>query len=209
MMPIDARSNRHSTGQVVMQHPSLVNASQTPPETISGLVLSLSFWLSLLLAVALFAAVGLSPKLIERARLRDESDAIQFRLVQIEQQNEQLQRVVDAIRGDKEFAAEMARIEFDAVRRDEEIIPVDSALRLSPRDPIAPRSQSVVPRIWYRPLLVPFAESHSLRMSLLGTAAALVLISFTWLQPASARQLARPVGACRSVWQALRSRYVR
>ena len=191
-----------------MSHPSKATSAPTP-ETLSGLVVSLLFWLSVLVATALFAAVGLSPKLIERARLRDESAASQLRLVQIEQQNEQLQRVVDAIRQDKDFAAEMTRIEFDAVRRGEEIIPVDSGLRLSPRDLAVPRSASVMPRVWYRPLLVPFAENDSLRRSLLGTAAALVVISFTWLQPATARQLVRPVGACQSMWMALRSRYVR
>ncbi|MBS0201298.1 MAG: hypothetical protein JSS49_00255 [Planctomycetes bacterium] len=183
--------------------------TKSTPETISGLVVSLLFWLSLLTAAALFAAVGLSPKLIERSRLRDQYDANQFRLVQIERQNEQLQRVVDAIRTDSEFAAEMTRIEFDAVRHDEEIIPVDAGLRLSPRDVGIPHSPAVVAQVWYRPLLVPFAENDSLRMSLLGTAAALVVIAFTWFQPATARQLVRPVGACQLLWSSLRARYVR
>lgn len=184
-------------------------SNRSSPETISGMVVSLLFWFSVLTAATLFAAVGLSPKLIERSRLRDSYDANQFRLVQIERQNEQLQRVVDAIRNDKEFAAEMTRIEFDAVRQDEEIIPVDAGLRLSPRDVGIPHAPAVMPRVWYRPLLVPFAENDSLRMSLLGTAAALVVISFTWLQPATARRLVRPVGACQSVWSSLRARYVR
>ena len=54
-----------------------------------------------------------------------------------------------------------------------------------------------------------FAENDSLRRNLLGTAAALVVISFTWLQPATARRLDRPVGACQSMCRALRNRYVR
>ncbi len=177
------------------------------PETVSGMAISLLFWFSLMMAAVLFAAVVLSPKLVELARLRDEFNSNQLRLVQIEQQNEQLQRVVNAIRQDKDFAAEMTRVEFDAVLRDEEIIPVDSGLRLSPRDLAIPHSPAAIPRVWYRPLLIPFAEQDSLRMSLLGTAAALVVISFTWFQPATARQLAQPVGACRSVWRILRSRY--
>lgn len=172
------------------------------------MVVSLLFWVSLLVATLLFAAVSLSPKLLERSRLRDDYDTTQFHLVQVEQQNEQLQRVVDAIRQDQEFAAEMTRIEFDAVRHDEEIIPVDSDLRLAPRDLASVRTPAVIPRIWYRPLLVPFVENDSLRRSLLGTAAVLVIVSFTWFQPVASRQLARPVGACQSVWRAIRARYV-
>ncbi len=186
------------------------NVGPTHPETLSGMVISLLFWLSVLVAAALFAAVGLSPKLIEQLRLRDEFTANQFRLVQVEQQNEQLEQVVNAIRHDKEFAAEMTRIEFDAVRRDEEIIPVESELRLSPRDIGIPHVPAVMPRAWYRPLLVPFAENDSLRRNLLAAAAALVVVSFTWFHPtASARASVPADTTLRSIWSALRDRYVR
>lgn len=172
-------------------------------------MVSLLFWLSLLVAAAIFGVVGLSPKLIEQAWLREQYATHQLRLVQIEQQNEQLQRVVDAIRQDKDFAAELTRIEFDAVGRDEEIIPVEARLRLSPRDVGLPRGAAKAPRAWYLPLLAPFVENDSLRMRLLGVAALLVVISFTWLQPSAARKLDRPVGACWSMWQVIRARYVR
>ncbi|MEI8381265.1 MAG: septum formation initiator family protein [Planctomycetota bacterium] len=189
---------------------TLRTASSRPaPETISGMVVSLLFWVSLLSAAFLFGAVSLSPKILETMRLQDDYDGTQFRLVQVEQQNEQLQRVVDAIRQDPDFATEMTRIEFDAVRQGEEIIPVDAELRLSPRDLTQMRTPAIVPRAWYRPLLVPFAENDSLRMSLLGTAAVLILVSFTWMQPSTARQLARPVGACQSFMQTVRARYLR
>lgn len=193
-----------------MSTASAGNAGATPPETLSGMVISLLFWLSVLVATALFAAVGLSPKLIEQLQLRDEFAANQLHLVQVEQQNEQLEQVVNAIRQDKEFAAEMTRIEFDAVRRDEEIIPVESELRLSPRDIGIPHAPAVMPRAWYRPLLVPFAENDSLRRNLLAAAAALVVVSFTWFQPtSSASQLASDAAPRRSIWFALRDRYIR
>jgi len=186
------------------------SSAASPPETISGMVISLLFWLSVLAAAALFAAVGLSPKLIEQSRLRDEYVANQFRLVQVEQQNEQLEQVVNAIRQDKEFAAEMTRIEFDAVRRDEEIIPVDAELRLSPRDIGVPHAPAVMPRAWYRPLLVPFAENDALRRNLLAAAAVLVVVSFTWFQPISSPRSPSPVAVARpSFWSTLRDRYVR
>jgi hypothetical protein len=180
-----------------------------PPETISGLLMSLLFWFSLLLATVLFGVVGLSPKLLEHARLQGQFQINQFQLVQAERQNERLQRVVDAIRNDKDFAAEMTRVEFDAVRPDEEIIPVDSELRLVSRDLAPSRVQPVAPQPWYRPMIVPFVENDSLRMSLLATAAALVIVSFTWFQPATRQRMPRSVVARRSLWQIVRARYVR
>jgi hypothetical protein len=186
-----------------------LDAVSAGPETVSGMVTSLLFWFSLLAAAFLFALVGLSPKLLEQARLRDEHAAIQLRLVQLEQQNEQLQGVVDAIRQDKDFAAELTRIEFDAIGRDEEIIPVDAHLRLAPRNLELPRTPAQIPRAWYRPLLIPFVENDALRSRLLIVAAVLVVISFTWLQPSSARKLDQPVGTCWSVWQSIRARYIR
>lgn len=188
---------------------SPATASAHPPETVSGLVVSLLFWLSLVAATLMFAAVGLSPKVLERLRLSEQYEANQLRLVQTELQNDQLQRVLDAIKRDKEFAAEMTRIEFDAMRQDEEIIPVDPALRLSPRDLATPRTAAVIPAAWYRPLLVPFAENDLLRRNLLIAAAITVVVSFTWLQPTRPRSVAAPVQSRPSLWSGLRARYVR
>jgi cell division protein FtsB len=173
------------------------------------MVVSLLFWLSLLAATAMFAAVGLSPKILERMRLEAQFDASQFRLVQMEQQNEQLERVLEAIRKDKDFAAEMTRIEFDAMRQDEEIIPVESGLRLSPRDLSTPKTPAVMAQAWYRPVLVPFAENDLLRRNLLTASAVLVVIAFTWLQPARATQEKSQVASRESLWRQLRNRYVR
>jgi hypothetical protein len=188
---------------------SPVSTNTQPPETVSGLVVSLLFWLSLVAATLMFAAVGLSPKVLERLRLTEQYEASQLRLVQTELQNDQLERVLDAIRRDKEFAAEMTRIEFDAMRKDEEIIPVDPALRLSPRELAATRSSAVIPAAWYRPLLVPFAENDLLRRNLLIAAAITVVVSFTWLQPNRSRQASAPTRSVPSLWSGLRARYVR
>ena len=178
-------------------------------ETLSGFAVSLLFWFSLLIAAAAFAAVGLSPKLLEQARLSSEYATNQHRLVQIEHQNEQLQRVIDAIQNDPEFAAEMTRVEFDAVRSGEEIIPVEAGLRLEPRGLENIASRPAAARIWYRPLVAPFAENDSLRRGLLGAASILIIVSFTWFQPATAGQLGRSVAAGRNLWRAVCSRYVR
>ena len=177
-------------------------------ETVSGLIVSLLFWCCLLLAASLFASVALAPKLSETLRLRDLYSMNQLKLVAVERQNEQLQSVVDAIQNDKDFATEMTRIEFDAVRGDEEIIPVTADLKLETRGIATSRPQPVTPRAWYRPWLTMLTENDSLRSGLLWAAAVLVVVSFTWFQPASADRIAKQVRFGRSVWQALRNRYI-
>ena len=116
---------------------STASSSTSRPETISGMAISLAFWLCLLLSAVLFAIVALSPKLFIYLQLRSQFDANQSRLVSLERQADQLQRVVHAIGNDKEFASELTRIEFDAVRPDEEVIPVDVVVPGCPPPPTA------------------------------------------------------------------------
>lgn len=186
----------------------VISSGNSANETVSGLIVSLLFWACLLLAASLFASVALAPKLAETLRLQDLYTVNQLKLVSVERQNEQLQRVVEAIQHDKDFATEMTRIEFDAVRSDEEIIPVAADLKLETRGIETPRTQPVVPRAWYRPWLTLLTENDSLRSSLLGTAAVLVVVSFTWFQPASTDRIAKQIQFSRTAWQALRKRYV-
>jgi cell division protein FtsB len=178
-------------------------------ESLTGVVISLAFWFSLLAATAAFAAVGLSPKLMEKARLAGEYTANHERLLRIERENEQLQRVIDAIRNDPEFASELKRVEFDAVGTGEEIIPVDTSLKLEPREIASTVTVPVVSPVWYQPLVAPFAERRLLRQTLLAAAAALIVVSFTWFQPGGPRPVRRTVTAGRGFWQTLRARYVR
>lgn len=180
----------------------------TTTETVSGLAVSLLFWSCLLLAAGLFASVALAPKLAELLRLRDLYTVKHLQLVAMEQQNEQLKQVVQAIQYDPDFATEMTRIEFDAVRPDEEIIPVTASLKLETRGIETPRSQPTLPRAWFRPWIALLSENAPLRAKLLGAAALLVVISFTWFQPASAERFERQAKPVVTAWQLLRSRYV-
>lgn len=178
-------------------------------ETVSGLIVSLLFWFTLLIEAGLFAAVALAPKLVESIRLNESFDTGQNRLVAIEDQNEQIKRVIDAIKHDQNFAREMTRIEFDAADPSEEIIPVAPSLKLDSNrvEPVVPESNELA--AWYVPWLIPLSKDQTLRSSLLATAAVMVIISFTWLQPGTARKLDPSVRASRWVWQSIVSRYAR
>ncbi len=185
------------------------SVTDSRPETISGLAISLAFWLTLLMAAALFAAVALSPKLAVYLQLRSQFDANQFKLVSAERQAEHLQRVINAIRNDKDFASELTRVEFDAVRPGEEVLPVDDALELDGRRIIAPTPPPVPIPVWYEPGVRYVASESSLRTSLLASAALLVVVSFAMLQPAGAQQVSSGVRGCHSFWHGILNRYIR
>ncbi|HTN00652.1 MAG TPA: septum formation initiator family protein [Planctomycetaceae bacterium] len=185
-------------------------ASDTPPNSTAGraggLAISLAFWMALVVAALLFATVNLSPRLATLLKLRDEHYANQIRLVALEKQARQLERVVEALEHDPAFAAEMARLEFDALRPGEEVISVDRKLALDARHAATFEAERPATRAWYLPAVELVATSQDLRNSLLLTAAVLVIVSFTWLQESTAVQIEAGGRALQSVWGRYRRR---
>lgn len=179
------------------------NSTASPPTTrpLRGLLVSLMFWTALLVAAVLFAAVTLAPRLTTLIDLRDEHYVHQLKLVALEQQTRQLERVVTALERDPDFAAEMARLEFDALRPGEEVIAVDGNLALDARQMPPAAAAPETSRAWYLPALQRLASQRDLRHLLLLTAAVLVVTSFTWLQessgPVPAPATPRPAGRYR------------
>jgi hypothetical protein len=165
---------------------------RAPAEGPRGWFVSLLFWLCLFLAGAMYAAVALSPKLLAWASLRDEHYGNQVRLVELEKQVKYLGRVVDALEDDPEFAAQLARVDFDASRPGDERITVDPSLSLDARDESRPRA-TVDRTAWYLPLLRQFADRPEFRRALLTIAAALSIFSFAFLQEAPSEGTQAPV----------------
>lgn len=157
-------------------------------EPMAGVAISLTFWLMLLAAAALFALVSLAPKLATFLALRDQSLAQQHELVQLEREQAELERVIAALEHDPLFAAEMARMEFDAVRPGEEILAVDSDLILTPNKS-SPSVQPMIATSPWRPWVGILAEFQPLRWLLLAAAAVLVLIAFGWMQEKSEQRI--------------------
>lgn len=155
--------------------PSTATAAQ-------GWATSLLFWLCLVLAATMYGGVALAPKLLSWLTLKQEHYTHQVRLVQLERKVKYLGRVVDAMENDAEFAAQLARVDFDAARPGDERIAVDSNLSLDARDrpaaaPVLPRTASLLV-----PLLRQVTDRPELRRALLTIAAALILFAFTFLQ---------------------------
>lgn len=143
-------------------------------------IASLAFWLCLFVAAALFASVTLAPRLAAHIELRKEYQANQVELVGMESRMQYLEKVAEALKTDPHFAAEVARIDFDAARPGDERIAVDKTLSLSApkyEPPTVPEAATIP---WYAPLAQFLAKSAALRPLTLMVAGALVLVGFTF-----------------------------
>lgn len=151
-------------------------------ESGEGWGISLLFWVCLLVAAGLFAAVALAPRLLTYLELRAEYESNQQQLVSLEQQVDSLRRVVAAFENEPEFTAELARIDFDASRPGDERIAVDRRLSLDagprPARPVKSSASFDWPR---RPLSV-IAHETIVRRTALVFAALLTIVAFTFFQ---------------------------
>jgi hypothetical protein len=145
----------------------------------------LAFWCCLAVAASLFATVFLAPRLRTFRDLRREYDGLERELVTSERHVDYLQKVVDALRHDPEFAAELARVDF-GVSGSEERIPVAPQLSLTGEPPAESVTAAGAARPFPRnlldtPLLDTLSDDRSVRASLLGAASLLLLVAFTFL----------------------------
>jgi amino acid transporter len=152
-----------------------------------GWIVTVLFWVSLLIAAASYAVAVLSPKLLGYFELRDRHYANQVKLVQLEQQVQYLGSVGAALRNDPEFHRELARVDLDATRPGEERIEVDPTLSLHSSPIKNPTEAAQHPAPTGSRLLgsSPFAQiAHSRRtqQTLLLTAAAITIFAFTFLR---------------------------
>jgi cell division protein FtsB len=145
-----------------------------------GWLASLLFWLALLVGAALYGVVALAPRYLAYLESWRDFRANQVQLVALQQNERYLERTVAALGRDPQFAAELARVDFNAVRPGEETIPVDPHLSLDART--EPEVRVTSPRLpWYAPLVAIVAEQERLRRNLLIAAAVTVLFAFTFL----------------------------
>jgi len=144
-------------------------------------VISLAFWLSLLLSASCFAAVALAPKLLDAVTTDAEYQQNQTLLVALEQQVSYLERVRDALENDREFAAELARVDFDVARAGDERIAVDPAMSLDAAPSVSSSVNAGRQLYAYVPLLELLARDQAVRTALLILAAIVTLAAFTFL----------------------------
>ena len=156
----------------------------SPPEGFRPLP-ALAFWFCLGISAAIFSIVFLAPRLRTYRALKRQYDGLQTELIAAESHVDYLHKVVDALRDDPQFAAEMARVDF-GVAGTEERIPVAAPLslhgeRMTDSMPTQSMAQPFPQSLLGTTFLDPLSDDRSVRGSLLGAASLLVLVAFTLL----------------------------
>jgi len=144
--------------------------------------ISVAFWMSMLTAMAIYAAIALAPRL-------DESIALQQRFYRdaayssvLMQEVEHLTRVANALERDAEFRHRVAAIELQVSPRGTTEIPVSKTLGYDARIPVI--QEPVVPKVpWYAELVHDLSRPTVLRSRLLLSAIGLLTVAFTCLNP--------------------------
>ena len=149
--------------------------------THQGWIVSLAFWFCLFLSAAMYAVVVLAPKWHTSQKLNSEHRNNQIQLVSLEQDVKRLGRIVTALENDTEFTAELARVDFGAVRPGDERLSVDEDLRMN----VHFLQQLTPPRFTRQAgsseLVRLFSQHRRLRHFTLAVAGLLSLFAFCFL----------------------------
>jgi len=154
-----------------------------------GWFVSLTFWSFILFATTLFAAVMLAPKYLTHINLTVERYDNQVQLLTLERHTQYLNRIGDAFKHDPHFAEEFARAQFHVGKTGDEHILLEENLHfdVSLLEPIEELPQATTP--WFTPYLFSIAEEKNTRLSMLSTAAFVLLFAFVFLQESSVVKL--------------------
>lgn len=148
---------------------------------IAGWIPSLLFWPALFLSALLFAAVVLSPPLVEAVHLEEAHARRLAALVELDAQVSQLRRMETALLSDKAFQRRVARTQFGSVDDEGEIrIALHDDLRFDPRATVDAPAPAWTPP-WYAPLALEFGRSGELRRHCVWGAIAVCLFAFVCL----------------------------
>lgn len=172
-------------------------------------VVSLLFWIQLLIAAVLYATVALAPKARTLLDLSACSIGLQSQLLDLERQVTDMKKVTDALENDPRVLEELARLDLDASRPGEESIPVTADLMLQNEMTRARTYDPEVVQPWYATLVDLFATNRRLRHALLLSAAVLVLVSFTFFNASQASQFSSGLKTVRESTSWLSTRYRR
>ena len=149
--------------------------------TTQGWIVSLAFWFCLFLAAAMYAVVVLAPKWHTYQNLNFEHRNNQLQLVSLEQNVKRLGTVVSALENDTELAAELARLDFGAVRPGDERLSVDEDLKMNVQSLQQLTPQYVTRQAGSSELVRLFSQNRRVRHLTLAVAGLLALFAFCFL----------------------------
>jgi len=164
-----------------MTHEPASTNDNAPREAPFRPLAALAFWGSLFAAVGLFAVLALAPKLRTYRQLSRDYDRLEHQLVATERRTESLAKVADALEHDPQFAAELARVDFDSPRKEERIA-VGPQLSLSVWDSepasAAPGDRPSPAALLDGALLNTLSDDRTVRLPLMAASSLLVLAAF-------------------------------
>ena len=164
-----------------MPLPSPPAAPLPAPSPERSILVPLAFWMCLLSSAVLFAAVALAPRLVEWHELYLTTLARQQQLVELEQHNQHLEKVVHALEFDPHFQSEVARREIGGPAEGE-IIPVEKSLTVDISLPTVPSPNVPLVVPWYIPILKTLSVPSDWRRRVLWVSAGLCLFAFVALR---------------------------
>jgi hypothetical protein len=153
-------------------------------QTVGSALMSVAFWLVLLVSAMMYAAVSLSPKLADWICVRQQYASNAFRLKQLEDEADYLERVAAALRSDPEFARRLVRAS-QMPPENSKFVPVSQDLIFG-GIPVPDQEPPQVIRPAIASLVFHLAGHQQHRTWLIICAAALTLLAFTLLNDAGA-----------------------
>jgi len=159
-----------------------------PSETPSSAVwaVSLAFWMTLLIAAAMYGCVALAPRLFAWIEIRHDYLTNAHQLQALESEVDYLERVRDALKSDPEFVRRMAAASIAEDIGDAEVIPVSGTLIFGSEDQLQERMPEIEKPVGAL-LVQRFAADRQLRNGLLVSASLLVVFAFTVLNGTGGR----------------------
>lgn len=177
-------SDLDTTTPAIDSHDDPVSNVETAEDTISpSWAVSICFWCTLLVAVAVYASVALSPKLAVWNQVRHEYVRNAEELVSLEEDVDYLERVQTALQTDPEFVERLVGLTNPAAQDNEEFIPVSGSL-LFGYDAEESLQRQIPEAPPYDGVVTAFATNRRLRTSLLSLSAFLTIFAFTFLNDA-------------------------
>lgn len=196
-----AKVELHDSTEPVPEKP--VEVSQAT----GSLLMSLAFWLTLVAAAGMYAAVSLSPKLVQWMMVRQQLTSNALRLQQLENEADYLERVADALKKDPEFAERLVRA-TQSPALDE--VPFDASLTAASNESSEAESpdQGFLmkhPDVYEG--VVRLASDVRLRRGLLVSSASMTLIAFTLFNDAGVRFLVHWIATIGRLLKSIVARY--
>jgi hypothetical protein len=149
------------------------------PATSIGI--SIAFWLTLGLSVAMFAPLTLAPRIVERARLAQRFLENQVEEARLKREVDHFTAVATALETDPDFVARVAGTELESVPAGGLTIRVDDRLGYDARVPQRAVRMETPPLPWYVPFFESLAEPSPLRRHWTLATVGLVAVAFLFL----------------------------